>query len=350
MDNQMNHFIDTQLTRLKDIFLDTPEPSDLPVIANGWQIQIVGSGSSLNAAKAVRKYFKPLPVDISTPELFLAHHGQGQPLLTTNTIFVAISQTASSIATMTTLKMMQMAGAYTILITANEAFENTDTADYCMDLMAGEELIGPKSLGYTATVVRLMQLASLLTGKTTDPASALATLPAIKRVATHWVKNHQDWSKLDFITIAASEQFMDSVDECTLKLLEVRRKPAMAYELGEFTHGPHRLMGEGAGHIFIVNEQDLAFAERIAGFAKKMGSRTVVIRAGELAAQGEGLTIPLFQSGYELQLVLVFQVLANELAATAGIDADEKVFPEFFSFVGTKTDFKKEAVTNDDSH
>jgi fructoselysine-6-P-deglycase FrlB-like protein len=109
-------------------------------------------------------------------------------------------------------------------------------------------------------------------------------------------------------------------------------------------------MGEGTGHIFIVNEQDLAFAERIAGFAKKMGSRTVVIRAGELAAQGEGLTIPLFQSGYELQLVLVFQVLANELAATAGIDADEKVFPEFFSFVGTKTDFKKEAVTNDDSH
>lgn len=343
MNNQMDHFINTQFQRLPELSLEQVQLPALPTDISERKLWIVGSGSSLNAAEATRQYFTQTAT-IETPELFLAHLPQQSATALRHSVFISISQTASSIATMTTLKKMRAAGAYTILVTANHDFQNQTVADATIDINAAEELIGPKSLGYTATVVRLMQVATKLSGRPMpDLASTFQLLPKVKQVAEQWLQAHQAWNDAQFFTLATSEAFVPAARECTLKLLEVIRKPAAAYELGEFTHGPHRLFGPMAAHIFITNQADTDFASRIASFARQQQARTLELRMSDVVEpdlQGDVVDLPA-GVGSTLILAVFFQTLANELAALAGIDADTLVLPGFFTAVGTKVDFTK---------
>lgn len=351
MKNLMNKFIDTQFTRLETILLDQLNTNELPDSLESKKIYIVGSGSSLNAAKATSKYF-PMRVTVETPEVFLKEFNNIAVGNYENSILIAISQTASSIATMTTLKKMKDIGAYTVLITANEDFENSSIADTTLDLMASEETIGPKSLGYTATVVRLIQLAEMMHQKMDKNYSrtlqeqlfdGIEKLPKVKDIATKWIQDNGVWSELGFYTIAASEDFVNLTRECCLKLLEVVRKPAMNYEIGEFTHGPHRLFSSMCGNIFVVNADDCEFADKIAKFGQSENSKTLIIEfdGDETSLNSDSILLPNVGAGNILELAVFFQTIANELANENGINADVKVFPEFFDYVGTKTNFDK---------
>lgn len=356
MSNLMDHFIDIQVERLTHILKNNVESDSLSILnASSYQIQIVGSGSSLNAAKATETYFERYTENnlaVDTPELFLERALKEPERDRKHIIFIAISQTASSIATMKSLALMRQSGAFTILITANKKFENKEIADCTLDLMAEEELIGPKSLGYTATVVRLVQLVSLLFRIEKKKFSAvmldelainIQTMMKIRNDTADWLKKNKTWANLDFYTLATSESIYAAGRECTLKLLEVVRKPAMEYELGEFTHGPHRLFGTNSGHIFIVEPKDIVFANKIAKYARSVGAKTLIISSENFKYQGgKDITIPNLNTGFELNLAIIFQTLANKLAQYKEIDADVGVFPDFFQKVGTKVNFKKE--------
>lgn len=361
VENQMNRFIELQNQRLRDLIFDDISITNINE-QNITSIEIVGSGSSLNAAMSTSQYFKKIfgdKVNISTPELFLESIQEDKKIFDSGMIFVGISQTASSIATMTSLQEMKRKGIYTILITANEDFENSTIADCTIDLMASEEKIGPKSLGYTATIIRLIQLANYFANiknimifedsLVEKLENVVDSLPKIKMEVESWIKENHTWSSLDFYTIASSEKLFNANRESTLKMLEVTRKPCSEYELGEFTHGPHRLFSEKCGNIFVVENKDLTFAKRIAKFAKTKRSQTLIIADSCIDKRLVDISLSEFNVGYQIVLAIIFQTLANTIAAENGINADETVFPDFFSFVGTKVDFVKEKSEQNDN-
>jgi len=340
INNQMNAFIHQQFTVLPQLIEE-----ELPTLTTTTfeQVIFVGSGSSLNAAAMADASFKEFsgvqtsycsPVEYQEQRLFEQPH-----------LCVAISQTGTSIATRDCLELAKQHHNKTVLISATLDEERRQVADTFIDLHCAEELIGPKTLGFTSTYLRLIQLGlsigqqkgTLATETITDVQTQLLAaaqqLPTVFDSTEQWIQANLEWAQLPYITLAGDETIQALLDEGALKILETLRLPAMAYEIGEFTHGPHRLIHDNSHHIFVASGASKELTKKVATYAKQHTPNVLL-----LALEDSPISLGLTQEtiGLELVLTLIFQVLANEWALQTGFNPDEKVHQEFFTFVGTK--------------
>lgn len=340
--NQMNHFIEEQFTLLP-MLLESQIRFSGDQVINGDLLVFVGSGSSLNAvamAEAYLKQYTGKKVLIYTPATYLA---AGEDL--GEHILVAVSQTGTSISTLDCIRKAKSAGHFTVFISAAESIEKRALADIFIDLHCPNELIGPKTVGYSATFLRLIQLGLAIgshSGKV-DAAkerqvveqlfSAISTMPQVKKNTEKWIKQNNHWFDLNYVTVASEARFKALIDEGALKLLETLRMPAMSYEIGEFTHGPHRLIKDNSHHIFISTGKSIELTSKVTNYAKYFTENTLY-----LALENSDIDLVLKEEtiGIEFLLTLVFQVLANEWALQTGFNPDSKVHENFFKFVGTK--------------
>lgn len=349
MINLMSHYIRLQFQRLPIIWekplvvAETELISEL--IEQDVPIVLVGSGSSLNAAEAVESYFHQFTtkeIRRCSPSEYLEVGWSAKPH-----VLIAISQTGSSVGTMTVLKEAKQNQYTSLLLTANLTSEGSKVADHVIDLMCSEETIGPKSIGFTATLMRLIQLAlrigkaegTLSTEKEAElNASILANLRQLANAEEQtkkWLAENSRWSKLPYATVT-SNAFSGITKEGTLKLLETLRVPVLFFEIEEFTHGPHRLIHEDSFHILVIEESSKKeMSERVATYIEQFPANRLI-----LARDPELNDIPLGEIGsaYGAEFIycIVFQVLANEFALKTGFNPDEKIHPAFFQFVGSK--------------
>lgn len=336
----MGQFIEKQFSFLLELLNDSLKLSEIN--ADYQKIIMVGSGSSLNAAGVAQKYFEKcdVPIQCSNTDQYKAQFEKMPKHL-----LVAISQTGSSIATIDCIKLAKNKGYGTILVSAstNEAVYNL--ADNFIDLKCPEETIGPKTLGYSATILRLFQLAIEIeiSSWTIDKKKAkemkrqmcqsLERLPNMSDKTYHWVNDHENWSHLDYVTLASDYKQKANADEGALKLLETLRVPAISYEVGEFTHGPHRLIHEGSFHVFIASDETKELTQKIYEYTSLFTKNTLLI--GE--TKGSITTGQSFNTiGTEFLIMIIFQIMANELALATGFNPDQKVHEDFFNYVGTK--------------
>lgn len=341
MTNLMNQFIDSQSSRLQHILADNLKltKTSQPLVP----LVFVGSGSSLNAALACQPYFERFtgnPLEYMTPLAYMETNRFIEPQ-----ILIAISQTGSSIATIEALRKAHEAQHHTILLTANQDFSDREEIDDLIDLMCADEQIGPKTIGFTATVTRLLQLSwhmGIEQGELTREeaqsfsqalSAEITEMPQVKHATLDWLKTHQNWQAMPYGTVTSSSGLKGIAAEGALKLLETLRVPVMDYEIGEFTHGPHRLMKKGSYHLFIVTEADKELSFKVKAYAEKIGAHVLCLSPSpELSDIVLGA-----ERGHQALLIsVVFQVLANQLALGTGFNPDQKVHPDFFSFVGTK--------------
>ena len=340
INNQMNQFIHLQFKVLPQL-IEEALPRLTEVTYE--QVIFVGSGSSLNAAAMADASFKTFssmetsycsPVEYQEQRLFESQH-----------LLVAISQTGTSIATRECLTIAKKHNNPTVLISATLDTERRQAADTFIDLHCAEELIGPKTLGFTSTYIRLIQLGLSIGQRKgtinsekieevqTHLLVATQQLPIVFESAEQWIQANLDWATLPYVTLAGDETIQALLNEGALKILETLRLPAMAYEIGEFTHGPHRLIHDNSHHIFVASGASKELTKKVATYAKQHTSNVLLLSIEE-SAISLGLTQEII--GLELVLTLVFQVLANEWALKTGFNPDEKVHEEFFTFVGTK--------------
>ncbi|OQO88270.1 sugar isomerase [Enterococcus casseliflavus] len=336
----MNQFIHQQFTVLPQLIKET-----LPVLTETTyeQVVFVGSGSSLNAAAMADASFQAF-TGVTTSYCSPVEY-QEQGLFEQSHLLVAISQTGTSIATRDCLDLAKQHNNPTVLISATLDEERRQAADTFIDLHCAEELIGPKTLGFTSTYVRLVQLGlsigqekGVITAeKMTEVQQHLLTateqLPAVFASTEAWIQANLDWASLPYVTLAGDETIQALLDEGALKILETLRLPAMAYEIGEFTHGPHRLIHDNSHHIFVASGASKELTQKVATYAKQHTPNVLL-----LSLEDSPISLGLTQEtiGLELVLTLVFQVLANEWALQTGFNPDQKVHQEFFTFVGTK--------------
>ena len=175
MANRMYEYWKSQPDVLKRI-LDTRKEQVQPFVelfcaCQPDRLYLVGSGTSLNAQRAAAPYLEQiLNVDVRTAASSRVGALRGQrPLV------VFLSQGGSSTNTLSAMERLQK--AQSICITGEEHCEIQRRAAHHMTIGCGEEQAGPKTVGYTSSVMCLYLCAleaALAAGRISRPFLMMA--------------------------------------------------------------------------------------------------------------------------------------------------------------------------------
>lgn len=273
----MRDYIFEQPQVMRDIFENRKE--NLREFLNFYQevnpdrIYIIACGSSYNASCAASEFMnRVLGIEVSV------HFPSKLPaILAKRPLIIAVSQGGESTNTIAAVKALRQ---YPLIAATGKAECTVNSlCDHHFDLGCGRETVGPKTKGYTATILSFSLLAleaAYATGAISEEEynSFCAMYAAVpenmqKNIETTdaFVKAHLDefcsMKKLSWTGKGIGGQL---AKECALKVLETLLIPALNYEYEEFLHGPIcAIDGEMAGFYLLSNDED---AVRMAATAK----------------------------------------------------------------------------------
>ncbi|XKU96104.1 SIS domain-containing protein (plasmid) [Lactobacillus acidophilus] len=216
-------------------------------------IYLVGSGSSYNAAKQVANTMQKIvgsSVDAKYPfemkeELFLSP---------SKTLIIGISQSGASVSTYDAMDYAKRVGSATLALTGEPDSYVDKLADYHVFLNIPIEKAGPKTLGYTITKLRLLQLAYFMKGSLLPHEYAILSdqYSLVLNNAKMWFSKHAAELKNcnDIRVIGSSKVYGDTL-ESALKLLETLRIHVTGYDYEEFIHGIYNSVNENTYLIFL---------------------------------------------------------------------------------------------------
>jgi glucoselysine-6-phosphate deglycase len=211
------------------------------------RVYLVGSGSSLNACKSARRYMeKALEIEVTA-----FAPSDPPPLRGTNPLVLIVSQSGRSTNTAAYTRSLRERGYKVASFTAGLDVPVAKTADFAVDISVGDETVGPKTRGYTGTVLCLY-LAAL--------EASLARNSIDQTVYDHKIELLAETIGYSEENLDACEAFyrehMDDLrtarhylfvgkgtagavgEECALKVLETLCFPSAGYEFEEYLHGP----------------------------------------------------------------------------------------------------------------
>jgi glucosamine 6-phosphate synthetase-like amidotransferase/phosphosugar isomerase protein len=240
------------------------------------RIYLVGSGTSFHSARAVADFmetFLGVEVTVSAPSQLSHIHGI-RPLL------VYLSQSGTS--TNTVRAAFNYQGIPSIAVTGEDASELTDIVGYHAHMGIQRETAGPKTIGYTSSVL-FLYLCALEAAQTDKNAAtiryqetideldrAIHTMPDnITRTLTWFQNNSEELSKIRKYVIVGQGLGGLVAGEGALKILETVRVPASGYEFEEYLHGPILQTDDDLGGIyFIPNDENQRWVQALADLHK----------------------------------------------------------------------------------
>jgi len=212
------------------------------------QLILLGCGSSFHAALTCSWIFRRevcLPCEAISSYSFIEHYPSN--LLNTATAVIGISQQGMSAKTDEALRKAKTAGAITVSITADPESKLVQTADFTVLFDALDEKVGPKTKGYTGSVVCGALLAilykALIKNEKDESEVILGVLPAQlqknldKEVRGSVLENIEKIIRSEYVVYAGIGPDLGSAEEGALKLVEMAKMPAFAYETEELMHG-----------------------------------------------------------------------------------------------------------------
>ncbi|MDR1256228.1 MAG: hypothetical protein LBJ86_00590 [Spirochaetaceae bacterium] len=323
--------------RFVHLFLDTkPE-----------HLYLVGSGTSFNAISAAAPFIEEtLGIAVRTvmPSRLPAVFGR-RPLI------VYLSQGGSST---NTLAAMDALAAYpSIVITGEEDSEIARRGANHMLIGCGPEFAGPKTAGYTSSVLILYLCAlesALASGAMPQPrhdgiTATLACLAAdarvnIARTEMWFTRNQQELLAVQKY-ILTGRGFAGAVAvEGALKLLETIKVPAIGFEFEEYLHGPILMTDAALGGVFFISE-DPEVKPRMVELARchQRYSRFTYTVTRDDAIQGDRV-LHLQMSGNPFtevfEFVLMPQLLAARVPGLLGIADGSEVYDAYTGACATK--------------
>jgi glucoselysine-6-phosphate deglycase len=342
----------------KDCILEQPEtmeeviervPSQIRTFINNTstsfkKIIMVGSGTSLNAAKATQytmNKFNKAHVDVMSP--FEFNHFYPIDKLNNETLVIGISQTSRSTATLKSLEMAKASEATTLLVTAEKDRVSAQVADFILDTCTGSEPVGPKSKGYTSTVATLLLLAASLGGQELDLTDIPRFMRKVLAVSLDHLNENVEllYSGKSFVILSYGTN-MANAFEGGLKILETVRIPVEVYDVEEYMHGPYHCLNKDSHFIFLAppgtGQQRM---KKLIEFVHNHTKHTLVITDESLAKEvfkGNVLILPneidhdLTALGY----IIPLQLLADEITKRRGRHPEVSGHPDFHAFLGSK--------------
>lgn len=226
-------------------------------------IYLIASGTSGNAARAAAPFLEWVwerPVNALAPSCLSRVWGK-RPLL------LLISQGGKSANMLAAAERME--GYLRIAVTGNADSKLNVLCEHQMRIPCGEEAIGPKTKGYTMTILLLYLLAlesGLFEGSLHQKRYEYS-ISALERAAGQfaenihrtraWVgENEDELSRLSKLYLAGEGQSALIAAEGALKVMETLMIPASAFEFEEYLHGPSCSLGEDVGGFYFLSSAD----------------------------------------------------------------------------------------------
>jgi glucoselysine-6-phosphate deglycase len=343
----MRNYILEQGTTMQQVIAHVPEEVEgvLKRLGRSYQrILLVGSGTSLNAAMAGKyamEYYNDCEVQVVTPFDFI--HYFPEQRITKDTLVVGISQTARSTGVIDSINRARENEARTLFMTAAPNASGAQCAESILDTWTGEELVGPKTKGFTSTMAALFYLAAGLGGKSLDltamPDFISQTISACEAVLPELSDAFLPAPSLKIIGYGPN---MAVAHEGGLKALETIRVPVEVYDVEEYMHGPYHCLENDTYMIFIAppgrgQERIL----RLYHFVECISDHTIVIGDEELARKGTIKNIVPLPGEIDEMLtplgyIIPLQMLANDITLKKGRRPEPSRYPNFHAIMGSK--------------
>lgn len=299
-------------------------------------IYLIASGTSGNAARAAAPFVEMVlqrPVHVLAPSCISRIWGK-RPLL------LMISQGGKSTNMLKAAKHLE--NYLRISLTGNVDAKLNPLCDHHILIPCKEENVGPKTKGYTITILLLYLLAleaGLAEGCVSEGEyrSVLAALESaagqlsenIRRVKDWLGENEEKLMNLKEIYLVGKGQSASVAREGALKIMETLMVSASAFDFEEYLHGPScSLRAETAGFYLLppAEDADNCRMEKMAAYHREISSGVFILsdadpgnaevsdqRDCRLLSSGQWFTRP-------FEEILPFQLISAVIPVRRGID------------------------------
>ena len=284
---------------------------------------LVGSGSSFNAASTARPALMRAlagAVGVVGAEDYVRDFPQ---LAKHHRCVLILSQSGNSVTSVAAAERAVAAGLDCLAITMNADAEIGRTGAALLLLPIGDEPIGPKTKGFTATLAALASLA----GAPPPPAGWLAPLVATAREAAAGLV--AGMGEVDTIMVCGRNAAFGIALEASLKIAEIAGIPSAAFAWEEALHGRlHGLTAQSLALFIASTPEDLADAHVAAAAMRRRGVRLGVLNlTGVAGAEDVWLAPAVHRAWAPVAAVLPFQWLALLLAEARGLAPEAMRYP-----------------------
>lgn len=296
------------------------------------RIYLVASGTSKNAAAAAAPFMEQIlgiSVDIVESSRSLRFFGN-VPLA------IFISQGGNSTNTIAAIRRAK--GIESLVLTGNPEGKANALSVNRMLIPCGEETVGPKTKGYTITVLTLYLMAleaALAVGRLTsgEYESYIAVLESTGRNlqenierSRRWVESNADrLSHMGTVYVVGKGQGYSIANEGALKMMETLLIPAFGFEFEEYLHGPDCSLKQQISGCYLLPVESDPDHARMQRFARlhwnlsdtvfTVGLSTSDKRDLALVGSGNWYTAPFEQ-------ILPFQILSADIPVALGIEGE----------------------------
>jgi fructoselysine-6-P-deglycase FrlB-like protein len=244
--------IETFMAEQGELIAKTLERADATafakVVLDYDRVLLVGSGSSLNALTIVRHWLQMTirrPVEVINPAVLL----RDIETIFGNPLVVILSQSGTSSTSIEAGRVVWQRGWQVVVITADPQSPIGVLGLPMILLPIGEEPIGPKTKGFTASIAACFRFAAGLAERNLPAlpsALADATLGASRKSVQALIREKLP----SYIVITGSGRHFGVALEASLKIAEIAGVPTAGFEPEELLHG--RLHGTDADSLVIM--------------------------------------------------------------------------------------------------
>jgi glutamine---fructose-6-phosphate transaminase (isomerizing) len=246
------------------------------------------------------------------------------PLVTRDTLAIAISQSGQSPDVIEPIRYFRAGGATTVALVNDADSPLAQSAEWALPLHAGAELSVAATKSFIASLVASARLA----GQWQDDREFLArigALPEALQAATQC-----DWSQaIDVLAPASSIMVVGRgisfpvALEAALKFKETSAIQAEAFSGAEIKHGPMALVDEGYPLlIFATRGPTQAGLIALAADMRGRGARVLLAAPADVAERDLTLPVAATPDLDPIVAIQAFYVMAAKLAVARGLDPD----------------------------
>jgi fructoselysine-6-P-deglycase FrlB-like protein len=316
----------------------------LKVISSAETVYLVGSGTSMNALIAVEPSLAGIGIPrvrIRGPLAFMV-----DPNLDKNpgSLAIILSQIGTSTSTIQAVEHARRCGMRTLTVTSERESPIARVSSEMLIIPAGPEEVGPKTKGYTASVLVLLLLILGQAGRKVEaPRFATEFSNLIEPCRMACGEMARTFRDTDFIMVMGQGRHYGTALEGSLKITEMSGIPAAGFETEEAFHGRFHGLGGKSLALFVTaspDQQEMAAsgAEVLSG----LGVGVHILNLGRRPSSPFDCHMPWPANDLlpELDLlgaIVPFQFLAWHLARERGIVPEKMRYPGLSQKLGIKT-------------
>lgn len=334
---------DTLIGRLTDnnqIELDELKMSEEEVRALQ-KIVVIACGTAYHAGM-IAKYAIEKWAKISVEVEIASEYRYRDPIISANTLVIAISQSGETMDTLMALRHAKAAGARVLAICNTNSSTIPRESDAVLYTHAGPEIAVASTKAFLTQVVAVyligLHLAQVRKELSDEQVitlySELLALPAKIEAILETVEPLREltrsFAKSSSVLFLGRNVGFPAALEGALKLKELAYMHAEGFAGGELKHGPIALIEEGtpviaivpAGHEHALDEKMLSNIQEV----KARGAKLIVIaeEGAEVTGADHVIRIPVAPALFQPVLATVpLQVFAYEMAIARGNDVDQ---------------------------